>query len=60
MDYSYLFDDFDNAYSTFEQNAGYTLTENLLDTSARSAFSLAGWKPKKDMAAQAVEWWEWE
>jgi polyamine oxidase len=28
----------------------------------RSGFSLAGWNPKKDMRAQAVEWWsfDWE
>jgi hypothetical protein len=42
-----------------EQNAGYILSENLQDMSARSGLSLAGWHPKKDMAAQAVDWWLW-
>lgn len=32
-DYSSLLNDFSNAYSTFEQNVGYILTSNLLDTS---------------------------
>ena len=26
----------------------------------RAGISLAGWKPKKNMAAQAVEWWMWD
>jgi len=59
-DYTSLFDDFEEAYATFEQNAGYTLTENLIDTSARAALSIAGWKPKKDPAAQAIDWWEFD
>lgn len=25
----------------------------------RAGISKTGWKPKQDMAAQAVEWWEW-
>ena len=54
-----MLDDFENAYATMEQNAGYILTENLQDQSTRTGLALAGWKPKKDMAAQAVEWWEW-
>jgi polyamine oxidase len=62
QDYSSLLDDFSNAYSTFEQNAGNILTSSLLDTSVRAGFSLAGWNPKKNMMAQAVEWWsfDWE
>lgn len=59
-DYSDLFDSFEEAYATVEQNAGYILTDNLQDTSTRAGFSLAGWKPKKDMHAQALEWWEWD
>jgi polyamine oxidase len=52
----------DNYYATYEQDAGRILVENLQDTSARAAFSLAGWKPRKDPIAQAVEWWlfDWE
>ncbi|KAI1213152.1 putative flavin-containing polyamine oxidase [Annulohypoxylon truncatum] len=59
-DYSDLFDSFENAYGTLEQDAGYILTQNLQDTSIRAGLSLAGWKPKKDMHAQALEWWEWD
>ena len=61
-DYSSLLNDFSNAYSTYEENAGYTLASNLLDTSVRAALSIAQWNPKKNMMAQAVEWWsfDWE
>ncbi|KAG9245157.1 putative flavin-containing polyamine oxidase [Calycina marina] len=52
--------DFEDAYATVEQDAGYLLTENLHDRSYRTALSLAGWKPKKDMLKQAVEWWEFD
>ncbi|KAB2579355.1 Polyamine oxidase [Lasiodiplodia theobromae] len=60
VDFTYLLDEFEDAYAIAEQNAGYIVTENLQDTSTRVGFSLAGWKPKKNMAAQAVEWWEWD
>lgn len=43
-----------------EQDAGYILTENLQDRSVRSALSLAGWKPRKNMEAQAIEWWQFD
>ncbi len=43
-----------------EQDAGYILSENLQDRSIRSALSLAGWKPKKNMEAQATEWWQFD
>lgn len=59
-DFGTLFDDMDAAYSLAEQDAGYVLTDNLQDTSMRAAFSIAGWKPKKDMHAQAIEWWYWD
>ncbi|KAI2637284.1 amine oxidase [Xylaria nigripes] len=59
-DFGTLFDDMDAAYSIAEQDAGYVLTENLQDTSMRAALSVAGWKPKKDMRAQAIEWWNWD
>lgn len=59
-DFGPLFDEMDAAYTTAEQDAGYVLTENLQDSSMRAAFSLAGWKPKKDMHAQAIEWWTWD
>ncbi|KAI1777977.1 amine oxidase [Hypoxylon cercidicola] len=59
-DYSDLFDTFEDAYATAEQDAGYILTDNLQDASVRAGLSVAGWKPKKDMHAQALEWWEWD
>jgi polyamine oxidase len=55
-----LFNDYNKAYTTLQQDAGYILTENLQDRSVRSGFSLAGWKPRKDMKAQAVEWWQFD
>ena len=59
IDYTDLIDDFNDAYSILEQDAGYILSENLQDRSVRSGLSLAGWKPKS-VEAQAVEWWEWD
>ncbi|KAK6949941.1 hypothetical protein Daesc_008264 [Daldinia eschscholtzii] len=59
-DFTDLFETFENVYSTVEQDAGRILTDNLQDTSMRAGFSVAGWKPKKDMRAQALEWWEWD
>ncbi|KAI8626105.1 amine oxidase [Xylariaceae sp. FL1651] len=59
-DFGSLFDEMDAAYTIAEQDAGYILTDNLQDSSMRAGYSLAGWKPKKDMHAQAVEWWVWD
>ncbi|KZT22391.1 putative flavin-containing polyamine oxidase [Neolentinus lepideus HHB14362 ss-1] len=59
-DFTSLLNDFDDAYAYVEQDAGYILTEGLQDRSFRSGLSLAGWKPQRDMAAQAVEWWEFD
>ena len=58
--YSDLFNNFNDAYSIVEEDAGYILTENLQDRSFRSALSLAGWKPGQNMHAQALEWWEFD
>ncbi|KAF2840913.1 putative flavin-containing polyamine oxidase [Patellaria atrata CBS 101060] len=60
VDYTNHFAAIDGVYSSAEQTAGTILIENLQDRSARAGFSQAGWKPKKDMAAQAVEWWYWD
>ncbi|KAL8721307.1 MAG: hypothetical protein Q9225_001967 [Loekoesia sp. 1 TL-2023] len=60
VNFTNLLDDFEDAYSTLEQDAGYILTRNLQDRSIRAGLSLAGWKPGKDAAAQAVEWWEFD
>ncbi|KAL9608515.1 MAG: hypothetical protein Q9167_006666 [Letrouitia subvulpina] len=62
VNFTYLLDDFDDAYASLEQAAGVLLSQNLQDRTMRAGLSLAGWKPKKSAAAQAVEWWifDWE
>ena len=62
IDLSDVFDELDEAYTQYEIDAGYVVTDNLQDVSVRSGLSLAGWKPRKDPAKQAVEWWyfDWE
>ncbi|KAL3495494.1 amine oxidase [Aspergillus germanicus] len=41
-------------------HAGRILNSNLQDMTARSGLALAGWRPRRDdMAAQAMEWWNW-
>jgi polyamine oxidase len=62
VDYSNLLDELDEAYTQYEIDAGYIITDNLQDMSVRSALTLAGWKPRKDPARQAAEWWyfDWE
>lgn len=59
VNYSSLFDDFENAYSVTEELAGTILSENLQDRSTRAGFTRGDWQPKKDMKMQAIEWWEW-
>ena len=55
-DYSDLLDTLgEDAWTIAEEDAGYILTEGLVDNSVRTAFSLADWFP--DTAKkQAVEW----
>ncbi|CAK7210836.1 polyamine oxidase1, flavin-containing amine oxidoreductase [Sporothrix bragantina] len=60
VDYTDLMDTYDDAYDVAAADAGFLLTNNRQDTSARAGFSLAGYKPKKDMHAQAVEFWNWD
>ncbi|KAI4179106.1 MAG: hypothetical protein LQ348_005463, partial [Seirophora lacunosa] len=60
VNFTGLLGDYEDAYSTLEQDAGRILTQNLQDRSVRSGLSLAGWKPEKDTASQAVEWWEFD
>lgn len=62
VDYMNLFDELDEAYTQYEIDAGYTITDNLQDVSVRSGLALAGWKPRKDPQKQAAEWWyfDWE
>lgn len=59
-DFTHLLDAYEESYAAVEQDAGYILTDNLQDTSMRAGLSLRDWKPRKDMHAQAVEWWEWD
>ncbi|KAL2871406.1 putative flavin containing polyamine oxidase [Aspergillus lucknowensis] len=60
-DYSHIFDTYSAARETASKHAGRILNENLQDMTARSGLALAGWKPHRDdMAAQAVEWWNWD
>ncbi|KAL9100734.1 MAG: hypothetical protein Q9163_003919 [Psora crenata] len=56
VDYNGLFDAYEDAYSTVEQDAGYILADNLQDRTFRSGLSLAGWKPMMDKRAEAIEW----
>jgi polyamine oxidase len=59
VNYTDLLDEFEEAWTIFEQEAGYYLTENLQDKSMRAGIWQAGWNAKKDMMKQAVEWWMW-
>ncbi|KAF3761586.1 amine oxidase [Cryphonectria parasitica EP155] len=59
-DYTHVLDEYDDASDVAVADAGYLLTENLQDPSARTGFSLVGWKPKQDMKKVAVEWWNWD
>ncbi|UPK89086.1 hypothetical protein LCI18_000021 [Fusarium solani-melongenae] len=58
-DYTDLIDLFDEKWEVASQDAGYILTENLQDTSARAGLSLAGWKPT-DMKMAAIDWYKWD
>ncbi|KAI9659120.1 MAG: hypothetical protein M1821_002080 [Bathelium mastoideum] len=60
VDYTKLLNDFDDAYATLEQDAGYILSRNLQDRSTRAGLNLAAWKPTTDMRKQAVDWWQWD
>ncbi|EPE27798.1 FAD/NAD(P)-binding protein [Glarea lozoyensis ATCC 20868] len=59
-DFAGLLDDYETAYATVEQDAGTILTDNLQDRTMRTGLSIADWKPKKNMQAQAAEWWEFD
>lgn len=59
-DYTDVSDAFDEAWAIASVDAGRMLVDNLQDINGRAGLSLAGWKPKKDMHAQAIEWWNWD
>ncbi|KAH6674231.1 putative flavin-containing polyamine oxidase [Halenospora varia] len=59
-DYTSYFDEYETAYATVEQDAGTILTQNYQDRTMRTGFSIADWKPMKNMQKQAIEWWEFD
>ncbi|KAL2811760.1 amine oxidase [Aspergillus granulosus] len=60
-DYSHVLGEYATARRKASLHAGHILTSNLQDMTARSGLALAGWRPRRDdMAAQAVEWWNWD
>lgn len=59
-DFAGMLDEYEDAYAGVEQDAGAILTENLQDRTMRVGLSIEDWKPKKDMKAQAAEWWEFD
>ena len=58
VDYTSKIDDFEDAYSFVEQDAGYAITQNLQDRSFRAALRIGGWNPIGDPQAEAAEWYE--
>lgn len=59
-DFLSLLDDYQNAYSKVEQEAGYSISTDAQNLSMRTGLSNAGWDPGKDMNAQAAEWWQFD
>ncbi|KPM38046.1 hypothetical protein AK830_g8527 [Neonectria ditissima] len=59
-DFKDLIADYEEKFEHAMEDADTIKDDNLQDTSVRAGLSLAGWKPKKDMHAQAAEWWNWD
>lgn len=61
-DYTDILDEYEHAWTAFEQAAGVILTENLQDKSQRAGLTESGWKPRRDAKRNAVEWWmfDWD
>ncbi|KAH7353330.1 polyamine oxidase [Plectosphaerella cucumerina] len=59
-DYLHLLEEFSGNFTIAQQDAGYILAQDLQDSSMRAGLSVAGWKPRRDMHAQAAEWWSWD
>ncbi|KAJ0425258.1 hypothetical protein BJY00DRAFT_204614 [Aspergillus carlsbadensis] len=60
-DYAATLEQYALAREKASLHAGRILNSNLQDMTARSGLALAGWRPRRDdMAAQAVEWWNWD
>lgn len=60
VDYTNVLHEYEQHSSKAVEQAGVLLKQNLQDQTARSGYALAGWRPRvDDMAAKAVEWWNW-
>ena len=59
-DFGRLFDDYEDAYSLLEQDAGEILRNDYLDRSARAGFRLSGWDSTADPKRASIEWWDWD
>ncbi|EEY16224.1 polyamine oxidase [Verticillium alfalfae VaMs.102] len=59
-DYLHLLDEYDGNFTIATQDAASILENDLQDSSMRAGLSVAGWKPGRDMLAQASEWWSWD
>lgn len=51
---------FYDAYDGTEKDAGTMWKLNRQDRSEKAGLAAAGWRPTKDMEAQAAEWWGWD
>jgi polyamine oxidase len=59
-DFLDLLAEYSTDFGNTQVDADNILTQNLQDRSMRSGLSLNGWKPKKNMKAQAAEWWQFD
>ena len=57
-----LWEEWEEAYSGVEQDAGEILTGNLQDRSMRTQLRVNGWKPKPtgDQWRQTIEWYDFD
>lgn len=55
-DYMYLFNEIEEAYLAYEQEAGFVITDNLLDTSVRGMMRDAGWNQDRDSHKAVIDW----
>lgn len=58
--YIYFFDEWVDMYDIVEDDVGRIFIENFQDMNICVGFSLVGWKFKKNMYVQVVEWWSWD
>ncbi|KAM0543290.1 hypothetical protein ACHAPJ_012374 [Fusarium lateritium] len=60
VDYLDVIDDLNKAVIKASVLSADIFTNNLQDISVRNAYSLGGWRPLRDMHAQAAEWMVWD